>query len=637
VQRAITEAKGATKEDTIALREQLAHAFVSDLRTIYPNHAEGVLLIAIGLHAWMTGEPGILFEDIINDPKNNPLVEIDGPIKSTNPCGEIGLYPNEPCDLGALNLAAYVQDGGFNKALFRQDVHRMVEYLDDNLDYCKYPVEQSVAATQRNRRIGAGIMGLGDALVKLGLPYGSPEAQVWTQGIMEAYGAHALERSEQLAAEKGEPEWSRLARERGIIQHARRNVALLTIAPTGTTSMLLGVSSGIEPIFSPFIWRKIGSEYVSILHPLFKEEMEKHTPHDDYMWLEDAGTEYLMHWDWDKVTDALQTGHGSIQDFDWIPQPIKDVFVFAHDVTPEQHVRMQAAAQAGMDFYGIGNSISKTINLPQDANVTDVLTAYTLAFETRCKGITVYRDGSRAYQVLNTSKATETTTSEEAEDASQLAASTPPVTSEGEWTPDAEQGRHEAVSAALGTSAGRVPAIRQKISIAGQTWYLIGGYTHDSRLHEVFIAPPKGDAFMSTTASVVGRLISIALQHGVPAHDIANVLDGHHDNTGGLMTGLGKGSFVSSIYDGFADAIRGLIINPEPAGKSHDRFIQDAVANTEALHQPVTYVPAPGTPAHPMQTYLDSVGGLQDCPNCKQKTFNKAECVCLTCGETRCG
>ena len=182
----------------------------------------------------------------------------------------------------------------------------------------------------------------------------------------------------------------------------RRNVAVLTVAPTGTTSMLMGVSSGIEPVFSPFIWRKIGSEYRALLAPLFVELLESYPPAPNMALPDQQGA---GKWDWDKVTQAVSENHGSVVGLSFIPAALQQVFVCAHDIAPLDHVRMQGAVQRAFDAEGFAaNSLSKTINLPNSATVQDVQDAYSEAYKTGCKGITVYRDGSRQFQVLSTSK-----------------------------------------------------------------------------------------------------------------------------------------------------------------------------------------------------------------------------------------
>ena len=378
-----------------------------------PASPQGVLLDKIAEHAWETGEPGLLYVDTINH--NNLLYERDGPILATNPCGEIGLYPGEPCDLGAVNVSAYFKMGDevgsreWHWALERilNDSFLYTEYLDLILDAEKSPLPEIEEAIKSKRRIGLGMMGLGDALIKLGIPYGSAESF----GV-----AHELAKRIRQGAE----EYTYDAPSTPTLPGGRRNVALVTVAPTGTTAMVMGTTSGIEPLFAPFIYRRVGTEYKKILHPLFKEMMESYRP-GPYLctWKEVVipgnpsgaveGNAYVPdQWDWDQVTKAISDNHGSVQGIIGIPKRVQEVFVCAHDIEPKNHVRMQAAVQAAFDYDDddqptyVGNSISKTINLPDTAEWTDVRTVYMLGWTHGLKGITVYVDGSRDLQVLNT-------------------------------------------------------------------------------------------------------------------------------------------------------------------------------------------------------------------------------------------
>ncbi|APD08940.1 MULTISPECIES: adenosylcobalamin-dependent ribonucleoside-diphosphate reductase [Thermus] len=311
----------------------------------------------IAWHAWATGEPGLIFVDRIN-----ALSALKGLgerfwIRSTNPCGEIPLTVGEPCDLGALNLAAYVKDGEFQMEAFRQDVRTAIRFLDNVLDVNQFALKDNEEAAKRLRRLGLGVMGLADMLIRLGLPYDSEAAREKVYEIISAMREEAIKASEALAEERGPfPLYKAHAdyfQALGI--RPRRNVAVLTVAPTGTTSMLMGVSSGIEPVFSPFVWRRIGGEYKPLLHPLFVELMEGYPPAPGY---EKDGK-----WDWDKIIEEIQRdGHGSVQSLPFVPEPIRQVFRCAHDIHPLDHVRMQGVVQRAFDAEGYAaNSLSKCI------------------------------------------------------------------------------------------------------------------------------------------------------------------------------------------------------------------------------------------------------------------------------------
>ncbi|WP_051913574.1 intein-containing adenosylcobalamin-dependent ribonucleoside-diphosphate reductase [Thermus caliditerrae] len=272
-------------------------------------------------------------------------------------CGEIPLTVGEPCDLGALNLAAYVKDGEFQMAEFRKDVPTAIRFLDNVLDVNRFALPDNEAAAKKLRRLGLGVMGLADALIKMGLPYSSEKAREKVYEIISAMREEAIRASEALAEERGV--FPLYEEHRDYFQalgvKPRRNVAVLTVAPTGTTSMLMGVSSGIEPVFSPFVWRRIGGEYKPLLHPLFVELMEAYPPAPGY---EKDGK-----WDWDKVIAAIQEdGHGSVKNLPFVPEPIREVFECAHDIHPLDHVRMQGVVQQAFDAEGLAaNSLSKCI------------------------------------------------------------------------------------------------------------------------------------------------------------------------------------------------------------------------------------------------------------------------------------
>ena len=368
------------------------------------------LLRKIAHHAWATGEPGMIYVDEIN--RHNALNLLRGPIKMTNPCGEIPLYPGEPCDLGALNISAYVVNGEMEWQELQDDASHAAQYLDEILNVENAPLPEIRQNIDSKRRIGLGMMGLGDALIKLGMPYNSHVARRWAVEVASTITRGALDYSYAAIKDLGLPVPSDL--EAAGIE--RRNVAVVTVAPTGTTSMVAGTTSGIEPLFAPFIYRRVGAEYKQVLHPLFKEMMLEYRP-DAYLctWkpiISDnpahEGAKIPDEWDWDKVTQAISENHGSVKDLIGIPLEVQRVFVCAHDILPMEHVGMQAAIQEGFNYPDdamakASNSISKTINLPSSATIEAVMDVYMDGYRMKLKGVTVYRDGSRGMQVLSTS------------------------------------------------------------------------------------------------------------------------------------------------------------------------------------------------------------------------------------------
>ncbi|ADI13220.1 intein-containing adenosylcobalamin-dependent ribonucleoside-diphosphate reductase [Truepera radiovictrix] len=443
-------------------------------------------------------------------------------------CGEIPLFPGEPCDLGAINLAAYVTGEGlenFAWDAFREDVRTCVRFLDNVLEVNRFALEDNRAMSMKLRRLGLGIMGLADALIKLGYRYDTDEGRAAVEAIITAMRESATEASRALAEERGAfPEFGKSS-----LKTPRRNVALLTVAPTGTTSMLMGVSSGVEPIFAPFIYRKIGDTYAALIAPLFKEMLEQHPPHPDY--------EHEGAWDWERVVEAVQANHGSVQGLAFIPEAVKRVLVCAHDIAPEDHVKMQGAVQRAFDAGGemVANSISKTINLPNKATVADVYSAYSMAFDVGCKGITVYRDGSRQFQVLSTSKG-----ASEKQDAA-----TPPAPARPERLPG------EPLFDRPARLVGFTDNVKLTMSNGEKRSFYITVNTQDGLPTEVFIQSGKGGEEIMADSEALGRLVSIALQYGVPAEAIVKTLRGIN----GGMYGSYQGRMVASKADLIAVAL----------------------------------------------------------------------------------
>ncbi|MFA6726427.1 MAG: vitamin B12-dependent ribonucleotide reductase, partial [Candidatus Cloacimonadaceae bacterium] len=343
--------------------------------------------------AHRNGEPGIIFLDRINAANPTPKL---GRIESTNPCGEQPLLPYEACNLGSINLAKFAKDGNIDWEKLQSVIRLSVDFLDDVIDCSRFPLPQIDAMVKANRKIGLGVMGWADLLFQLEIPYTSEEAISLAEELMEFIDFEAKQRSMELAKEKGsfpnftdsiydtqslkrEPikkDWNKLISD--IKQNGMRNATVTTIAPTGTISMILDASSGIEPLFSlVFVKNVMDGEKLLYANKYFQTALKK---------------EGLL--SPELLSQVSQTG--SLKDIDEIPERFKQIYQTALDIAPEWHIRMQAAFQKYTD-----NAVSKTINFPHSATIEDISKAYQLALELGCKGITVYRDGSREDQVLS--------------------------------------------------------------------------------------------------------------------------------------------------------------------------------------------------------------------------------------------
>ncbi|MDP8202818.1 MAG: vitamin B12-dependent ribonucleotide reductase [Candidatus Tenebribacter burtonii] len=346
--------------------------------------------------AHQNGEPGIIFLDRIN--KYNPTPHI-GKIESTNPCGEQPLLPNEACNLGSLNLAVMIKDNKVDWDILKKATRDAVDFLDSVIDMSKFPLPEINKMVKSNRKIGLGVMGWADLLFLLKIPYNSDEAIKLAEQVMEFVDYHSKVRSIELAEEKGAfpnfkgsiYETKKLIREdlkmnwkelnKIIAKKGIRNSTTTTIAPTGTISMICNTSGGVEPQFSlVYVKNVMDGNKLLYINPHFEKAIR------------DAGiySEELM----EKVADE-----GSVIHIDEIPEDIKKTFVTSHDISPKWHIRMQSAFQKYVD-----NAVSKTINFTKEATKEEIKMAYELAYELGCKGITVYRDGSRENQVLNVGK-----------------------------------------------------------------------------------------------------------------------------------------------------------------------------------------------------------------------------------------
>jgi ribonucleoside-diphosphate reductase alpha chain len=333
-------------------------------------------------NAWATGEPGVCFIDRVN--RDNPTPQT-GPIEATNPCGEQPLLEYEACNLGSIDLSKFVRKGSLDEPALREAVSLAVRFLDDIIDVNNYIIPTIRRVCLGNRKIGAGLMGFADALFRLGIKYDSEEGLAFGRRVAKLLGEQATAASEKLAARRGTfPNWSgSLWQERG---RPMRNAAVTCIAPTGTLSILAGCTGGIEPAYALAFYRHVleGQQMLEINAP-FREHAQRKG-----FWSEE-------------LARRLAAGE-RLGDMPGIDAETREVFVTAHEVAPQWHVRMQAVFQEHID-----GAISKTINLPAGASRSDVEEVYGLAFDLGCKGVTVYRDGCRSDQPMATERAGERT------------------------------------------------------------------------------------------------------------------------------------------------------------------------------------------------------------------------------------
>jgi ribonucleoside-diphosphate reductase alpha chain len=580
--------------------------------------------------AWKTGEPGVFFIDRANH--FNPVPHL-GSYEATNPCGEQPLLPYDVCNLGSINVGLFVKNGRVDWDGLRNAVHLCTHFLDNVIDANKYPLPEINDLAQRIRRVGLGVMGWADLLVRVGIPYNSNEAVAFARELMRFVDDEAKVESERLAMTRGVfPEWERSiwgpdatcardAEGRRVRPMRRlRNCNLTTVAPTGTISIIAGCSSGIEPLFAVAFMRN----QAGVLMPDVNE---------DFVAIARAEGWYSD----DLMKRIAEAGHIHLAD---VPDKWQRIFVTAHDVTPEWHIRMQAAFQEFTD-----SAISKTCNFPNSATEDDVRQIYELAYRLNCKGVTVYRDGSREQQVLSTGATAKTVQGKAgaAEAAVPAEAAAPSARSElaelkalnAELEAELVMTRkklHEVESENLQRRAKRsrpelLRGTTRRLETPLGTLYVTITEDDKGQPFEVFMSLGKAGAALMADVEAIGRLISLALRAGIPIQEIHRQLRGISSDR---VTGLGPNK-VMSVPDAIGIAIERWL---------HDKqgVQQDLLA---ANPEPA---PAPSSVVSGMEGQSYQVGGMREeqfigaCPDCGSQLEFAEGCVkCHVCGYSECG
>jgi ribonucleoside-diphosphate reductase alpha chain len=596
------------------------------------------------LGAWRTGEPGVFYIDEAN--RYNPVPHL-GAYEATNPCGEQPLLAYDVCNLGSINVGFYVKDGKLDWDAFRADIQLTTHFLDNIIDVNKYPLNEIDALSKRIRRIGLGVMGFADALVRLGIAYDTPEGVEFGRKVMQFVDVESKKESVRLANDRGPfSEWARSiwgpdeTAARDTSGHRVRPMLMLrncnvtTVAPTGTISIIAGCSSGLEPLFAVAFMRN----QAGVMMPDVNEDFVKIAKSEG--WYSEELMERIA-----KEGTAKQPE---------VPEKWQRVFVTANEISPEWHIRMQAAFQEYCD-----SAISKTTNFAHTASVDDVRAIYELAYELRCKGVTVYRDGSRDNQVLSTGKTADAaaarsgTTSEakgsggRSEEKARVAELQGTVT---ELTAEVERLRKDLIAAETENQQRRQKRSRDH-KLRGTTYkketplgvaFITMNEDDKGQPFEVFVTLGKAGGSAMADAEAMGRLISLALRSGIPLQSIIKQLRGISSDR---AVGLGPNKVLSV---------------PDAIGIALDEWWRDKVQGVQQDAFTTSEFRAPGAPAvdeppgvkvpanvrpvggkgEQMETgrYDNGESFMGTCPDCGSQLEYAEGCVkCHVCGFSECG
>jgi len=595
--------------------------------------------------AWRTGEPGCFFIDEAN--RYNPVPHL-GAYEATNPCGEQPLLAYDVCNLGSINVGYYVDNGTLDWDAFASDVALSTHFLDNIIDVNKYPLPEIDALSKRIRRIGLGVMGFADALVRLGIAYDSPEGVAFGRKVMEFVDVESKKESERLANDRGAfPEWARsiwgpdetCARDGGGKRirpmQLLRNCNVTTVAPTGTISIIAGCSSGLEPLFAVAFMRN----QAGVMMPDVNEDFVEIAKREG--WYSDALMERIA-----------KEGHIN---FPEVPKKWQRVFVTANAIPAEWHVRMQAAFQEHCD-----SAISKTTNFAHTATVEDVRAIYELAYDMKCKGVTVYRDGSRDNQVLSTGatagakEARENAAPRREEDRSLVADLKSTIAERDADIDRLKRQLYEVEAENLQRRAKRSrPDKLRGTTIRKETplGVMFVNITEDEKGQpfEVFVNLGKAGGSAMADTEAMGRLISLALRSGIPITEVHRQLRGISSDR---AVGLGPNKVLSvpdaigiAIEEWHRDRVTGVqqeLMPPTPAGGTPVVGSAPGEMTTSMTHQ----VPAAMRPQGNAAAEAELAFGLHrsseafigTCPDCGSQMEYAEGCVkCHVCGFSECG
>ena len=538
--------------------------------------------------AWRNGEPGIIFLDRLN---RDNVVPSQGEIESTNPCGEQPLLPYESCNLGSINLVNHLMKtpAGWvlDRAKLEKTIRTAVHFLDNVIEVNQYPLPEIDRMTRSTRKIGLGVMGFADMLLHMGVPYNSEEGVALAEEIMDTVNSIGHQASEELAEIRGPfPLF-----DQSIYRDGRpiRNATVTTIAPTGTLSIIAGVSSGVEPVFAyAYIRNVMDGTHLIETNQILKDRLVEAGIYSDE----------LMQ----KIVEQ-----GSLAHVDGIPEDIRRVFVCAHDVSPIWHVKMQAAFQRYTD-----NAVSKTVNFPNSATKEEVAEVYRLAFTLGCKGTTIYRDGSRNEQVLNIGKVNDG-----------KAATGDPVV-DAVLDSGCEGTACLIKSGAYGHIQPRPrPAVTsgftEKVRIGCGNLYITVNYDENG-ICEVFTNTGRAGGCPSQSEATA-RLTSVAIRSGMDPKEIITQLKGIRCPSCLRQQGVP----VTSCPDAIAKALEKVLKVSQQGGGG------PAPAPISAASKTATPVPHPDmTPAEAKLAKF--------CPECGARLEHEGGCVtCRDCGYSKCG